>query len=168
MRSSQSATGGGPDGQASLPTSAGHLAHGQYRIYHLCNPRNTAASIQTCRAMRIWVLAPYADPGPTFFCRARPTEHLGHLPRCLWIILSVHRRSSGLHVDECPIIPCTQDRKTEQRCVADHAFRRERAIVMGGRAVLRKRFNDRMMTSTRLVLILVRACGCCECAALRA
>src|SRR5260221_6347925 len=25
------------DGQASLPTSAGHLAHGQYRIYHLCN-----------------------------------------------------------------------------------------------------------------------------------
>jgi RNA-directed DNA polymerase len=30
--------------------------------------------------MRIWVLAPYADPGPTFFCRARPTEHLGHLP----------------------------------------------------------------------------------------
>jgi hypothetical protein len=24
--------------------------------------------------------SPYADPGPTFFCRARPTEHLGHLP----------------------------------------------------------------------------------------
>jgi hypothetical protein len=53
-----------------------------------------------------------------------------------------------------PIVPRIQDRKTEQRCVAYHAFRQRRTRYSNGLTrSSAQMLYDRMMTSARLILI---------------
>src|SRR5262245_58295881 len=88
-------------GQTSLPTSASVDAskHNIEGIYHLRNPRNTAAHIQALPSDAHLGITPYPDPGPSFFCRARPYAASRATSLDVHIMLEALARRGFLSVD---------------------------------------------------------------------